>query len=255
MQSATLLCLAVPEAPASAATALAVAAGQLRRGSAGSMTSSRAAQKAQQTLEALTAATTAQLAAHFVLSITGAWTGGPEHDSSGNAAQGSTTASSGVGIKGNSEVAPGPKEPLPILGAYWLDADAVAIVCQQGFSSLLLVLGYSAVTGDSQAPSQASSRSVLRVQEQVEWMDQPVDRQWGLSGGLAAWGCDCGGSVVGAGSRMYLLGQQGGLYCGRLMPWSERLKTLQVRYWNVCPVLHRLVAERITASAPAQKCD
>jgi hypothetical protein len=27
---------------------------------------------------------------------------------------------------------------------------------------------------------------------------------------------------------MYLLGQQGGLFCGRLMPWSERLKTLQV---------------------------
>jgi hypothetical protein len=59
-------------------------------------------------------------------------------------------------------------------------------------------------------------------------MDQPVDRQWAVTGGLATWGADCQVSVVGAGPRMYLLGQQGGVFCGRLMPWSERLKTLQV---------------------------
>jgi hypothetical protein len=67
----------------------------------------------------------------------------------------------------------------------------------------------------------------------VEWMDHPVDRGWGSAGvgagGLSAWGADCGGSVVGSGARCYLLGQQGGLFCGRLMPCSERLKTLQVR--------------------------
>jgi hypothetical protein len=32
---------------------------------------------------------------------------------------------------------------------------------------------------------------------------------------------------------MYLLGQQGGVFCGRLMPWSERLKTLQVGFKGV----------------------
>jgi hypothetical protein len=133
----------------------------------------------------------------------------------------------------------GPPEPLPILGVHWLDADAVAVVCDQGFSSLLLVLGLSSSgsggsAGQQQPKQQSGSRALatLQVYEQVEWMDQPVDRSWGSAGagagGLTAWGADCGGSVVGSGARMYLLGQQGGLFCGRLMPWSERLKTLQV---------------------------
>jgi hypothetical protein len=102
----------------------------------------------------------------------------------------------------------------------------VAVVCQQGFSSLLLVLGFTA--SSSKHKPQQQQGAVLQVQEQVEWMDQPVDRQWALTGGLATWGADCHVSVVGAGPRMYLLGQQGGVFCGRLMPWSERLKTLQV---------------------------
>jgi hypothetical protein len=125
----------------------------------------------------------------------------------------------------------GPSEPLPILGVHWLDADAVAVVCQQGFSSLLLVLGFTSAASSGSSgrnKQQQQGARVLRVQEQVEWMDQPVDRQWALTGGLATWGADCHVTVVGAGPRMYLLGQQGGVFCGRLMPWSERLKTLQV---------------------------
>jgi hypothetical protein len=133
----------------------------------------------------------------------------------------------------------GPAEPLPILGVHWLDTDALAVVCTQGYSSLLLVLGLSWSSDSSGSGQQRQqhaglgSPATLRVHEQVEWMDQPVDRSWGSAGvgagGLTAWGTDCGGSVVGSGARVYLLGQQGGLFCGRLMPWSERLKTLQVR--------------------------
>lgn len=150
----------------------------------------------------------------------------------------------------------GPTEPLPILGLHWLDADAVAVVCNQGFSSLLLVLGLSQSRGTGGSSEDArggkqqqaaaagfSPSASLRVYEQVEWMDQPVDRDWGSAGvgagGLTAWGADCGGSVVGSGARMYLLGQQGGLFCGRLMPWSERLKTLQVRVECVCVCVSR----------------
>lgn len=112
-----------------------------------------------------------------------------------------------------------------------MDADAVAVVCQQGFSTLLLVLGFTTSSSrhDKQQQQQQGAQRVLRVQEQVEWMDQPVDRQWALAGGLAAWGADCCCSVVGGGPRLYLLGQAGGVFCARLMPWSERLKTLQVR--------------------------
>lgn len=107
---------------------------------------------------------------------------------------------------------------------------------------MLLVLGLrsSSSSGDSseqQRQSGSCPPATLQVYEQVEWMDQPVDRSWGSAGagagGLTAWGGDCGGSVVGSGARMYLLGQQGGLFCGRLMPWSERLKTLQVG-WQAC---------------------
>lgn len=145
-----------------------------------------------------------------------------------NSGIGSSTPGSSFG-----EPVLGPTEPIPILGAHWLDADAVAVLCQQGFSSLLLVLGYHTIptlstNSQNSKHSSGSSTAVIRVQEQVEWMDQPVDRQWAVSGGLAAWGMDCQGSVVGVGPRVYLLGQQGGVFCGRLMPWSERLKTLQV---------------------------
>eukprot|EP00775_Hariotina_reticulata_P011041 gene11041-11196_t len=110
------------------------------------------------------------------------------------------------GSAGGSTPPPSPKWGLPA-GA----DEAAWKTVFEGFSSLLLIL----------------NAKTLRVQEQVELMDQPVDREWGLNGGLAAWGQDCSPSVVGVGPRVYLLGQQGGVFCGRLMPWSERLKTLQ----------------------------
>lgn len=249
------LLLAALEAPATAATALAAAAGQLRRGSATSLSASRAAQKAQQTLEALNPTTAAQIAGCFPLSITGTWAGGsqqnqlsqpnhsprtssqPQHSDGNSSSSRETSSSDSM----TSKLIPG---PLPILGAHWLDADAIAVVCQQGYSSLLLVLGYSPTTADDHTRSGAHSQgstATLRLQEQVEWMDQPVDRQWAVSGGLAAWGVDCQGTVMGVGPRVYLLGQAGGVFCGRLMPWSERLKTLQVcthLFWPA--VLHVL---------------
>jgi hypothetical protein len=221
-------------APSNALAAAAAAAGQLRRGGAGSFAASRAAQRAQQALEALNPTTAAHIAGHFPLSIGATWSGGappPAAAAETASPAGSTTgqgssSSSGGGLANADGAEPllGHSEPLPILGVHWLDADAVAVVCQQGFSSLLLVLGFTA-SSSKHKPQQGA---VLRVQEQVEWMDQPVDRQWALTGGLATWGADCHVSVVGAGPRMYLLGQQGGVFCGRLMPWSERLKTLQV---------------------------
>jgi len=182
---------------ASASLAAAVAAGQqLRRGAAAAGSRVAAARAAAAVLESLTPSAAAEIASQFPLSISGSWSGG--------SGTGSSSSSSSTVL--------GPSEPLPILGVHWLDADALAILCQQGFSSLLLIL----------------NAKTLRVLEQVELMDQPVDREWGLNGGLAAWGLDCSPSVVGVGPRVYLLGQQGGVFCGRLMPWSERLKTLQV---------------------------
>ena len=99
----------------------------------------------------------------------------------------------------------GPVEPLPIKGLHWLDHDALAVVAHQGLSTLLLVLD-----------------SGLYVREQVEWMDQPLPAH-GAGGGV---GGSCANSIVGLGPRLYLLGGLG-LMCGRLLPWSERLKTLQ----------------------------
>jgi hypothetical protein len=229
---------AADAAPSNALAAAAAAAGQLRRGAAGSFSTSRAAQRAQLALETLNPTTAAQIAGHFPLSISATWSGGtPAGFAAGGAAGHREGLGSGEGSAGFSPAAAaepllGPTEPLPILGVHWLDADAVAIVCQQGFSSLLLVLGFghSHVSKTPHSGADTNTQRRLRVQEQVEWMDQPVDRQWGLTGGLAAWGSDCHVSVVGAGPRMYLLGQQGGVFCGRLMPWSERLKTLQVGF-------------------------
>jgi hypothetical protein len=100
----------------------------------------------------------------------------------------------------------GPVEPLPIKGLHWLDHDALAVVAHQGLSTLLLVLD-----------------SGLHVREQVEWMDQPLSAYGSAAGGL---GGSCFNSIVGLGPRLYLLGGLG-LMCGRLLPWSERLKTLQ----------------------------
>lgn len=182
------------------------------------------------------------VAAQFPLSTCASWVGGQQGSGLRNSA----------GINQHHlhqhQLQMGPREPLPILGVHWLDADALAVVCDQGFSSLLLVLGLSSSSGSGSdrgsavAPQQPqallTSQLSLGVYEQVEWMDQPVDRAWGKpgvgAGGLTAWGADCGGSVIGSGARMYLLGQQGGLFCGRLMPWSERLKTLQVSVTNGC---------------------
>jgi hypothetical protein len=200
------------------------------------------------------------VATHFPLSTCASWTGGQQQGTA--TAQGSShgPAQQGLGQQGPNQglgcgsqldlqqhqLQMGPSEPIPILGVHWLDADALAVVCQQGFSSLLLVLGLSSSSSSSSATQQQQQQAAagfsrpasLRVYEQVEWMDQPVDRGWGSAGvgagGLSAWGADCGGSVVGSGARCYLLGQQGGLFCGRLMPWSERLKTLQVS--RVCGI-------------------
>ncbi|WIA09423.1 hypothetical protein OEZ85_008828 [Tetradesmus obliquus] len=227
---------AADAAPSNALAAAAAAAGQLRRGGPGSFTTSRAAQRAQQALESLNPAAAAQVAGHFPLSISATWSGSTPAGQAEGTGQGS---GSGGGLGGNPAAAEpllGPTEPLPILGVHWLDADAVAVVCQQGFSTLLLVLGFTSSSSSSsssrhdnkqQQQQQQGAQRVLRVQEQVEWMDQPVDRQWALAGGLAAWGADCCCSVVGGGPRLYLLGQAGGVFCARLMPWSERLKTLQ----------------------------
>ncbi|WIA29507.1 hypothetical protein OEZ86_012008 [Tetradesmus obliquus] len=221
---------AADAAPSNALAAAAAAAGQLRRGGPGSFTTSRAAQRAQQALESLNPAAAAQVAGHFPLSISATWSGSTPAGQAEGSGQGS---GSGGGLGGNPDAAEpllGLTEPLPILGVHWLDADAVAVVCQQGFSTLLLVLGFTTSSSrhdKQQQQQQQGAQRVLRVQEQVEWMDQPVDRQWALAGGLAAWGADCCCSVVGGGPRLYLLGQAGGVFCARLMPWSERLKTLQ----------------------------
>lgn len=61
-----------------------------------------------------------------------------------------------------------------------------------------------------------------QVREQLQLGDPPLvlDQGPGLGG--------CGPSVAGLGPRVYLL-TSGGLAWGRLMPWSERLKTLQAR--------------------------
>jgi len=100
-------------------------------------------------------------------------------------------------------------EPLPvphtILALHWLDADALLILRQFGLSTQLLLLD-----------------PTLEVKEQAEWMDGPMDSGH-IPGSL-----DCLAAVAGSGSRMYLLGQQGGLHAGRIMTWSERLRMLQV---------------------------
>jgi hypothetical protein len=61
-----------------------------------------------------------------------------------------------------------------------------------------------------------------QVREQLQLLDPPLllEQAPGVGG--------CGASVVGLGPRVYLL-TSGGLSWGRLMQWSERLKTLQVR--------------------------
>lgn len=61
-----------------------------------------------------------------------------------------------------------------------------------------------------------------QVREQLQLLDPPLllEQAPGIGG--------CGASVAGLGPRVYLLTGQG-LSWGRLMPWSERLKTLQVR--------------------------
>lgn len=199
-------------------------------------------QRSHTALDSLSPDVAISVATQFPLSTCASWTGGQQ--TQGTAGQGE--GQEGLGTAALQDLQQhqlhmGPAEPLPILGVHWLDADALAVVCNQGYSSLLLVLGLSSSSssdgsGSGQQQQQHAGFSLpatLRVYEQVEWMDQPVDRSWGNAGvgagGLTAWGTDCGGSVVGSGARMYLLGQQGGLFCGRLMPWSERLKTLQVR--------------------------
>jgi hypothetical protein len=60
-----------------------------------------------------------------------------------------------------------------------------------------------------------------QVREQLQLLDPPLllEQAPGVGG--------CGASVAGLGPRVYLLSSQG-LTWGRLMPWSERLKTLQV---------------------------
>lgn len=71
-------------------------------------------------------------------------------------------------------------------------------------------------------PSPAPAPLAPQVKEQLQLLDPPLllEQAPGVGG--------CGASVVGLGPRVYLLASQG-LSWGRLMPWSERLKTLQVR--------------------------
>lgn len=211
-------------------------------------------QRSHAAVDSLTPEVAIAVATQFPLSTCASWAGGqqqPQQQPLGVAAgavgsqqQGGSAAAAQQDLQQH-QLLMGPTEPLPILGVHWLDADACAVVCNQGYSSLLVVLGFSGGVGGGgdlghkqqqqqhqQDGGGLSAPAALRVYEQVEWMDQSVDRGWGSAGsgagGLSAWGADCGGSVVGSGARMYLLGQQGGLFCGRLMPWSERLKTLQV---------------------------
>lgn len=278
--AARLLLLVTAAAPAgdthlhtagSALAAAAAAAGQLRRGAPPGLNSggpgsspaaAAAAARAAAVLEAMSAQGAAALAASMPLASIGSWTGGsndsasaaqrrPENSLTAAAAAASTTTTTPTpAAAGDQGAALGPSEPLPVLGLCWLDSDALALVCRQGYSSLLLVLGISsgphppAISNSSNSSSSnrhgTADRApvlTLSVLEQVEWMDQPVSREWGTDSGRGGggasstaqqWGMDCGGTVMGCGPRAYLLGSEGGLFCGRIMAWSERLKTLQV---------------------------
>lgn len=229
-------CLAV----AAAASSAAAAAQQAKRGQGAAAVAAAAAsrlwqQRTHTSLDGLTPEVAVAVASQFPLSTTASWVGGQQQTTGQEAA-----AAAAAHDLQQHQLQMGPSEPLPILGVHWLDSDTLAVVCHQGFSSLLLVLGLSTSSSTSRLPRQPgfSPPASLRVYEQVEWMDHPVDRGWGSAGvgagGLTSWGADCGGSVVGCGARMYLLGQQGGVFCGRLMPWSERLKTLQVSVLTSC---------------------
>jgi hypothetical protein len=114
-----------------------------------------------------------------------------------------------------------------------LDHDALSLVTQQGLSSLLLVLDGN-----------------LHVKEQVEWMDMPL----GPPVTLPAVSLGYTSSVVGLGARLYLLGSSGAV-CGRLLSWSERLKTLQdVSKWRLgLAVALRFYKTLTSSSRPGSK--
>ncbi len=61
----------------------------------------------------------------------------------------------------------------------------------------------------------------LLPRDRLELMGGPADS------GHCPGAVDCGAAVAGLGPRLYLLGSEG-LYCARLLTWSERLRTLQV---------------------------
>ncbi len=176
-------------------------------------------QQQQQQQEALTPQTASQLTTYFPLAIAGMWTGAEQHNTANPPTPGA--AGTAATANGHATSAPGfSLEPQPILGLHWLDQDALLVVQQQGLSTQLLVLDAS-----------------LSIREQVEWMDAPVNR------GLVSGAADCGAALAGLGPRVYLLGAQG-VFCGRLMAWSERLKTLQVgrgvghaASWLVCSIV------------------
>ncbi|GAX83579.1 hypothetical protein CEUSTIGMA_g11004.t1 [Chlamydomonas eustigma] len=134
----------------------------------------------------------------------------------GHKAEGSTTNSVAGGGWSFLE-----DESRTILGLHWYEPDSLSVVARDGLTTRLLVLDYSS----------------LAMIEQLECFDQPISsphisppRQQhsaGTGARLLPPLPICPESVVGNGSRVFLLGSGGTLYCSRLMTWQERLRTLQ----------------------------
>ncbi|KIZ03017.1 hypothetical protein MNEG_4945 [Monoraphidium neglectum] len=185
-------------------------AAMLRRPAPGASGGGRGAAARQAALEALTAAAASQLTGMFPLSIAGMWRPKPKRSAhkqqqgQQQQQQGQEQGQQQGQQQQQQQQHLGPEEALPVLGLHWLDQDVLAAVCQQGLSAVLLVL----------------EGSSLQVREQLQLLDPPLllEQAPGVGG--------CGASVVGLGPRVYLL-TSGGLSWGRLMQWSERLKTLQ----------------------------